>query len=392
MKKITSVCPYCGAGCKLKLVVENNKIIRAEGAEGVTNQNQLCLKGYYGWDFLNDTRLLTPRLTRPMIRYQKGGKFTPVSWDEAIRYTAQRLSAIKETFGPRAIMTTGSSRGTGNETNYVMQKFARAVLNTNNVDCCARVCHGPSVAGLQETLGNGAMSNSISDIENSKCLLIFGYNCADSHPIVARRVIKARQNGAKIIVCDPRRIETARIADQHLQLNNGCNMALVNAFGYVLLDEHLYDTEYVQKHTEGLEAYRETVKDYAPESVEHLTGVPAQQVRQAMRTFAAAPSATVMWGMGVTQFGQAVDVVRGLSSLALLTGNLGRPDVGVGPVRGQNNVQGACDMGVLPNQFPGYQDVTDAVAREKFAQAWGIDASLMDDKVGTRTPGDGRQN
>lgn len=199
MKKITSVCPYCGAGCKLKLVVENNKIIRAEGAEGVTNQNQLCLKGYYGWDFLNDTRLLTPRLTRPMIRYQKGGKFTPVSWDEAIRYTAQRLSAIKETFGPRAIMTTGSSRGTGNETNYVMQKFARAVLNTNNVDCCARVCHGPSVAGLQETLGNGAMSNSISDIENSKCLLIFGYNCADSHPIVARRVIKARQNGAKII-------------------------------------------------------------------------------------------------------------------------------------------------------------------------------------------------
>lgn len=197
------------------------------------------------------------------------------------------------------------------------------------------------------------MSNSISDIENSKCLLIFGYNCADSHPIVARRVIKARQNGAKIIVCDPRRIETARIADQHLQLKNGCNMALVNAFGHVLIEEQLYDREYVQKHAEGLETYWETVKGYAPEAVEHLTGIPAQQVRQAMRTFAAAPSATVMWGMGVTQFGQAVDVVRGLSSLALLTGNLGRPNVGVGPVRGQNNVQGACDMGVLPNQFPG---------------------------------------
>lgn len=384
MKKITSVCPYCGAGCKLKLVVENNKIIRAEAAEGVTNQNQLCLKGYYGWDFLNDTRLLTPRLTRPLIRYQKGGKFTPVSWDEAIRYTARRLLEIRDSEGPRAIMTTGSSRGTGNETNYVMQKFARAVLNTNNVDCCARVCHGPSVAGLQETLGNGAMSNSISDIENSKCLLIFGYNCADSHPIVARRVIKARQNGAKIIVCDPRRIETARIADQHLQLNNGCNMALVNAFGYVLIDEQLYDKEYVHKHTQGLDAYWQTVKDYSPEAVEHLTGVPASQVRQAMRTFAAAPSATVMWGMGVTQFGQAVDVVRGLSSLALLTGNLGRPHVGVGPVRGQNNVQGACDMGVLPNLFPGYQDVTDAAVREKFARAWGIDASRMDDKVGTR--------
>ncbi|KML68668.1 formate dehydrogenase subunit alpha [Pectobacterium peruviense] len=384
MKKITSVCPYCGAGCKLKLVVEDNKIIRAEAADGVTNQNELCLKGYYGWDFLNDTQLLTPRLTQPMIRYEKGGRLTPVSWDEAIRYTAQRFSEIKAKYGPRSIMTTGSSRGTGNETNYVMQKFARAVLNTNNVDCCARVCHGPSVAGLQEVLGNGAMSNSISDIENSKCLLIFGYNSADSHPIVARRVVKAHQNGAKIIVCDPRRIEAARIADQHLQLNNGSNMALVNAFGYVLLEEKLYNQHYVDRFTEGLDTYREIVKDYAPEAVEHLTGVPAVDVRQAMRTFAAAPSATIMWGMGVTQFGQAVDVVRGLAGLALLTGNLGRENVGVGPIRGQNNVQGACDMGVLPNMFPGYQSVTDPDVRAKFADAWGISPAVMDDSIGTR--------
>ncbi|HDG1698767.1 TPA: formate dehydrogenase subunit alpha [Kluyvera ascorbata] len=384
MKKITSVCPYCGAGCKLKLVVDNGKIIRAEAAEGKTNQNELCLKGYYGWDFLNDTKLLTPRLTQPMIRYEKGGKFTPVSWDEAIRYTAKRLGDIKAKFGPRAIMTTGSSRGTGNETNYVMQKFARGVLHTNNVDCCARVCHGPSVAGLQDVLGNGAMSNSIGDIENSRCLLVFGYNCADSHPIVARRVIKAKDKGAKIIVCDPRRIETARIADQHLQMRNGSNMALVNAFAHVLLEEDLYDHQYVSRYTTGLDELREVVKDYAPEAVESLTGIPAMQVRQAMRTYAAAPSATIMWGMGVTQFGQAVDVVKGLASLALLTGNLGREAVGVGPVRGQNNVQGACDMGVLPNQFPGYQDVVDAAVREKFARAWGIDASLMDDKVGVR--------
>ena len=384
MKKITSVCPYCGAGCKMKLVVDNGKIIRAEAADGKTNQNELCLKGYYGWDFLNDTKLLTPRLTQPMIRYEKGGKLTPVSWDEAIRYTAKRLGDIKAKFGPRAIMTTGSSRGTGNETNYVMQKFARGVLHTNNVDCCARVCHGPSVAGLQDVLGNGAMSNSIGDIENSRCLLVFGYNCADSHPIVARRVIKAKDKGAKIIVCDPRRIETARIADQHLQMRNGSNMALVNAFAHVLLEENLYDKEYVARFTTGLDALREVVKDYSPEAVETLTGVPAQQVRQAMRTYAAAPSATIMWGMGVTQFGQAVDVVKGLASLALLTGNLGRENVGVGPVRGQNNVQGACDMGVLPNQFPGYQDVVDAAVREKFAKAWGIDASLMDDKVGVR--------
>ncbi|EPC4490360.1 formate dehydrogenase subunit alpha [Serratia liquefaciens] len=384
MKKITTVCPYCGAGCKMKLVVDNGKIIRAEAADGVTNQGELCLKGYYGWDFLNDTKLLTPRLSQPLIRRQKGGKFEAVSWDEAISYTAQRLQQIKEQHGASAIMHTGSSRGTGNETNYVMQKFARAVIGTNNVDCCARVCHGPSVAGLQATLGNGAMSNSIGDIENSKCLLIIGYNCADSHPIVARRVLKAKEKGAQIVVCDPRRIETARIADQHLQIKNGCNMALVNAFAYVLIEENLYDRDYVAKYTEGFEAYRQQLADYAPEAVEHLTGVTAQQIRQAMRTYASAPSATIMWGMGVTQFGQAVDVVKGLASLALLTGNLGRANVGVGPVRGQNNVQGACDMGVLPNEFPGYQAVTDAAVRAKFAAAWGIDATKMDPNVGYR--------
>lgn len=369
MKKVTTVCPYCGAGCKMNLIVDNGKIIRAEAANGVTNQGELCLKGYYGWDFLNDTKLLTPRLTQPLIRRQKGGKFEAVSWDEAIRYTAQRLKEIKQKHGPRSIMHTGSSRGTGNETNYVMQKFARAVIGTNNVDCCARVCHGPSVAGLQATLGNGAMSNSIGDIENSKCLLVIGYNCADSHPIVARRVIKAKEKGAQIIVCDPRRIETARIADQHLQITNGCNMALVNAFAYVLIEENLYDHDYVAKYTEGFEEYRKNVANYSPEAVAVQTGVTAQQIRQAMRTYAAAPSATIMWGMGVTQFGQAVDVVKGLAGLALLTGNLGRANVGVGPVRGQNNVQGACDMGVLPNEFPGYQSVTDPKVRAKFADA-----------------------
>lgn len=382
--KVVTVCPYCGAGCKINLCVENGKIVRAEGANGVTNQGELCLKGYFGWDFLNDTKLLTPRLNEPMIRREKGGKFEVVSWDEAISYTAQRLTEIKQKYGAKSIMHTGSSRGTGNETNYVMQKFARAVTGNNNVDCCARVCHGPSVAGLQQTLGNGAMSNSITDIENSKCLLVFGYNCADSHPIVARRVIKAKEKGAKIIVCDPRKIETARIADQHLQMNNGTNMALVNAFAHVLIEENLYDKNYVANFTEGFEEYRKIVADYSPEAVEKLVGVPAEDIRQAMRTYAAAPSATIMWGMGVTQFGQAVDVVKGLSGLALLTGNLGRPDVGVGPVRGQNNVQGACDMGVLPNEFPGYQSVTNPEIRAKFAKAWGINADDMDPNVGYR--------
>lgn len=372
MKKSLTVCPYCASGCKINLLVEDNKIIAAEGANGVTNQGELCLKGYYGWDFLNDTQILTPRLKTPMIRRQKGGKFEAVSWDEAIDYVSHRLSDIKQQHGPDAIMLTGSSRGTGNETNYVMQKFARAVIGTNNIDCCARVCHGPSVAALQVTLGNGAMSNSIVELEDTKCLLIFGYNAADSHPIVARRIIKAKEKGAKIIVCDPRYIETARIADIWLPLKNGSNMALVNAFLNVLINENLYNQEYVDRNTEGFEELKAVIDKYTPEYVEDITGLKAKQIREAAYMYGKSSAATILWGMGVTQWGQSTDVIKGLSSMALITGNLGRPNVGVGPVRGQNNVQGACDMGATPKDYPGYQKVADTHVRKKFAKAWKV--------------------
>ncbi|WP_392560564.1 formate dehydrogenase subunit alpha [Orbus mooreae] len=372
MKKVLTVCPYCASGCKINLVIEDNKIISAEGANGVTNQGQLCLKGYYGWDFLNDTQILTPRLKTPMIRRQKGGEFEAVSWDEAIDYVADRFAQIKQQNGPDAIMLTGSSRGTGNETNYVMQKFARTAIGTNNIDCCARVCHGPSVAALQVTLGNGAMSNSIIELEDSKCLLIFGYNAADSHPIVARRIIKAKEKGAKIIVCDPRYIETARIADIWLPLKNGSNMALVNAFLNVLINENLYNQEYVERYTEGFDELKAVIDKYTPEYVEEITGLTAKQIREAAYMYGKSSAATILWGMGVTQWGQSTDVIKGLSSMALITGNLGRPNVGVGPVRGQNNVQGACDMGATPKDYPGYQKVADMAVRQKFAKAWQV--------------------
>jgi len=384
MEKHISVCPYCGSGCKLALHVENDRIVGAEPLDGVTNQGELCLKGWYGWDFVNDTKILTPRLKTPLIRRARDQEFEACSWDEAIAFASSRLAEIKAKHGPDSIMLTGSSRGTGNESNYVAQKFARAVIGTNNIDCCARVCHGPSVAGLMVTLGNGAMSNSICEIEDTDCIMCFGYNAADSHPIVARRIVKAKEKGAQIIVVDPRYIETARIADQWLAINNGCNMALVNAFANVLITEELYDKDYVTNFTEGFEDYKKLVEKYTPEFVEDITGLKAEEIRKAMRTYAKAKTATILWGMGVTQWGQAVDVVKGLSGLALLTGNLGKPNVGVGPVRGQNNVQGACDMGVLPNLFPGYQEVTDPNVRAKFAEAWGIDPAIMDDKVGTR--------
>lgn len=230
------------------------------------------------------------------------------------------------------------------------------------------------------------MSNSIPEIEDTKCLFIFGYNAADSHPVVARRIIKAKEKGAKIIVTDPRLTEAARISDLWLPIKNGTNMVLVNAFANVLIEEELYNKNYVAKYTEGFDEYKAMVAKYTPEYAEKITGIPAKDIRGAMRIYAAAPSAFILWGMGVTQYGQAVDVVKGLSGLALMTGNLGRPNVGVGPVRGQNNVQGACDVGCLPNVYPGYQPVTDEKAREKFEAAWGATLSAKPGYCMTEVP------
>ena len=213
------------------------------------------------------------------------------------------------------------------------------------------------------------MSNAINEIDNTDLVFIFGYNPADSHPIVANHILRAKQNGAKIIVCDPRRIETARIADMHIALRNGSNIALLNAIGHVIIAKQLYDRAFVTARTEGFEAYRKIVERYTPESVEAITGVSAGEIRQAARLYAGAKTATLLWGMGVTQFWQGVETVRSLTSLAMLTGNLGKAHVGVNPVRGQNNVQGACDMGALPDTYPGYQFVKLPENREKFAKA-----------------------
>ncbi len=218
------------------------------------------------------------------------------------------------------------------------------------------------------------MSNAITEIDNTDLVFIFGYNPADSHPIVANHILNAKRNGAKIIVCDPRKIETARIADLHLALKNGSNIALLNAIGQVIIEEDLYDKSFVAGRSEGFEAYRNIVEGYTPESVEAITGISARQIRECARLYASAGNAMILWGMGVTQFWQGVETVRSLTSLAILTGNLGKPHVGVNPVRGQNNVQGACDMGALPDTYPGYQYVKFPENREKFANAWALRA------------------
>lgn len=226
------------------------------------------------------------------------------------------------------------------------------------------------------------MSNTIPEIEDADLLFVFGYNGADSHPIVARRIINAKQKGAKIITTDPRITETVRISDLWLPIKGGTNMALVNAFGHVLIEEDLYDHDYVANYTEGFEEYKKIVEKYTPEYAEKITGVPADDIRQAMRMYAGVKNAFILYGMGVCQFGQAVDVVKGLAGLALLTGNFGRQSVGIGPVRGQNNVQGACDMGALPDNFPGYQKVINPEVRAKFAKAWGVES--LPDKPGVK--------
>ncbi|MDR3343507.1 MAG: formate dehydrogenase subunit alpha [Treponema sp.] len=388
LKEVETVCPYCGTGCQLVLVVdeEANKILECKPSTQGVNEGKLCLKGHYGWDFLNDPQILTKRLREPMIR--KGGKGSPlveVSWDEAIRFVADNLLRIKKKYGPDAIMGTGSARST-NENNYLMQKFMRACIGTNNIDHCARLCHAASVAGCSTSIGEGAMSLSTPEIEDAEVLLNIGYNSPAAHPLVARRVIKAKEKGAKLICIDPRFTETARMADMFLQIRGGTNLAIVNGLANVIISEDLIDRDFIAEHTKGFDEYKGIIEKYTPEFVSTITRVPADTIRAAGRLFGKSKHSIIMWGMGVTQFTQGVDVVKGICGLLMMTGNFGRPSTGVAPVRGQNNVQGACDMCALPNAYPGYQSVTLPENKAKFEKAWG---ATLSDQIGlhvTRVP------
>lgn len=382
MEKHYVVCPYCGAGCKFNLLVENGQVVGTEPLDGVTNQGELCLKGKYGFDFINDTKILTPRLYHPMIRRHKGDELKRVTWDEALDFATERLTQIKEKYGPDSIMLTGSSRGPGNEANYVMQKFTRACVGTNNIDNCARTCHGPSVIGLMDTLGSGAMSVSIPQMEEADCIFLFGYNPSVSHPIVASRIVKAKERGAKIIVADPRITESARIADIYMQIKNGCNVAFLNAFANILVNENLIDKEFIDAHTTGFDEWWNVIKKYTPESVEDVTGIDPETMRQAARMYAKADTSIVGWGMGVTQQVQGVKAVHTIAAIACITHQIARDHAGVAPVRGQNNVQGSCDMGMWPSLFPGYQKVADPKVRQKFEKAWSLSEGTLPGEEG----------
>jgi formate dehydrogenase major subunit len=366
---------------------EANKILDIHPVPGRTNDSKACLKGWYGWDYLNDPQILTKRLREPMIR--KGGKNSPleiVSWDEAVKFVADNFKKVKEKWGPNSFLAAASARGPGNEAGYITQKFARAVMGTNNIDHCARICHAASVAGSMQTIGEGAMSLSIPEIEDAEVIFNIGYNAATSHPIVARRIVRAKEKGCYIICADPRITETARISDLHLQLKGGANVALVNALANVIISEGLMDKEFVKAHTKGFDDFWAIVKDYTPEYSSGITGLSAEDIRFTARKYASSKHSVILWGMGVTQFSQGVETVKCCCSLAMLTGNFGHYACGTGPVRGQNNVQGTCDMGDLPNVYPGYQDVANPAIQAKFEKAWGVKLSGVAGIQLTRVP------
>ena len=361
-----TVCPYCGVGCGMGLRVAGRRVAGVEPIlSHPDSHGQLCAKGWsaaFGIDAGN-------RITTPLIR--AGNALKPASWDEAFSYVADTLRAICEESGPDAIGIISSARAT-NEDNYAAQKFARAVIGTNNVDHCARICHSPSVAGLRQTLGSGAMTNSMSDVHNADLIVVFGADPTENHSVFGGQIIRAKANGAKLLVVDPRRTRLAKLADLHLQLRVGTNIALINGLLHIIFGNSWQNQKFLDARCEGWEAVREKVREYPPDETARITGVPAAQLEEAARMYSHANAAFLCYGMGITQHTTGTNNVIAVSNLVLSCGHIGRPGTGINPLRGQNNVQGACDMGALPNVYPGYQEVAEAAVREKFAKAWGV--------------------
>jgi len=354
-KNVLTVCPYCGCGCNYYLQVFDGKLVGILPCKShVVSQGKLCIKGWNATDFV----VSKDRLTKPLLK--KDGKFVEISWNEALSIVSEKFKK----YSLDAVSVLSSAKCT-NEENYLMMKFARAVLKTNNVDHCARLCHASTVVGLGKTFGSGAMTNSIGELEDTDCIFVIGSNTTEQHPLIARYIMRAREKGAKLIVADPRLIPLTRFADYHLRQRPGTDVALLNGFMNVTLNKGLEDKEFVNKRTEGFKELKEVVKNYNPEKVEKITGIAKELIIKAAGIYAKAKSASIVYSMGITQHTTGVDNVVSCANLAMLTGNVGRPGTGVNPLRGQSNVQGACDMGALPNVYSGYQRVSDENARAK---------------------------
>ena len=368
-KKVLTTCPHCATGCQFYLVVRDNKIVDVEAADGPSNHGLLCVKGRNGsFDFVHSP----DRITTPLIKNRETGKFEPATWEEAISYTAKRLMEIKEKYGNESLAGFACSRS-ANEDVYMVQKMVRTCFGNNNTDNCARVCHSATVAGLAKTLGSGAMTNPIYDITHDvDAILLVGSNPEEAHPVVGMQIRQAVKNGTRLIVVDPRSIGLTKYADIHLKLRPGTNVAFANGMMHVIIKEGLVDQKYIEENSEGFEQLKELVKDYTPEKVGEICHIDPEMLVEAARMYAKADKAPIIYCLGVTEHSTGTEGVMSLSNLAVITGKIGRSGCGVNPLRGQNNVQGACDMGALPTDFPGYQKVDNDEVRAKFEKAWGV--------------------
>jgi len=350
-EKIRTVCTYCGVGCNLDVAVVNKKVKSIQAPyDAAVNQGHTCLKGRFAFSFYNHP----DRLRTPLIR--KDGELVPATWDEAYDYIASKLTTIKNENGPDYIAGISSARCT-NEENYLMQKFIRAVIGTNNIDSCARVCHSPTALGMQRTFGTGAATNSVIDLKYTDLIMVIGANPTDAHPVTGAKLKQFAMKGTSIVI-DPRRTELARYATYHLQLRPGTNVAMLNMLLYYIIKEGLDDTSFIENRTEGYEDFKNHILSFDVNDLEKITGVNKELARKAAMAYASAPNAMSFHGLGVTEHSQGTYTVMLIADLAMITGNIGRRGVGVNPLRGQNNVQGAADMGCQPHQGAGYLDVT----------------------------------
>lgn len=372
-KEIKTICPYCGVGCGIYLGIRGNEIKNVRGdLDNPVNEGNLCVKGRFGYNFVNHP----DRLTSPLIK--RNGEFKEASWDEALNYIAQNLSNYKG-----SSFAAIASAKCSNEENYLIQKFTRAIMGTNNIDHCARLCHASTVSGLGQSIGSGAMTNSITEIGDADCIFAIGTNTTSSHPVLALKIIKAVNNGSKLIVVNPKEIELCKHADLFLQHKPGTDVPLLMGIMHIIVKENLHDLEFIKEHVENFDDFKKSLEEFDPGSVETITGVTKENLIEAARIYAVSDAASILYSMGITQHSHGTDNVLAVSNLALITGNLGKPSSGVNPLRGQNNVQGSCDMGALPDIYPGYQKIDNGETLKKFEKSW--DCKLNKEKGLTLT-------
>ena len=380
-RTVDSVCPYCGVGCQLTYQIKNDKIVAVTGKNGPANANRLCVKGRFGFDYVANPQ----RLMKPMIRKEGVAKvpheeidpsnpwthFREATWEEALDRAAGGLKKIRDRDGSDALAGFGSAKGS-NEEAYLFQKLVRTGFGTNNVDHCTRLCHASSVSALLEGVGSAAVTATFNEVKNSELIIIIGANPTENHPVAATYFKQAAKRGAKLVIMDPRGTAMKRHAWKMMQFKNGTDVAMLNAMLNVIVTEKLYDQQYIQTYVEGFDAWKENIKDFTPEEMEPICGIPADTLREVARAYARAESSIIFWGMGVSQHTHGTDNARCLIALALITGQVGRPGTGLHPLRGQNNVQGASDAGLIPMFFPDYKSVENPEIRAMYETKWGV--------------------